>query len=47
MNKLTYEMPEMEVFVLADIIRTSDVLSEYTNSEIGPWIPAPGQNRPG
>ena len=47
MKKLTFETPEMEVLVFADIIRTSDVLSEYTNSDIGPWVPAPGQNKPG
>lgn len=45
MSKLTFEMPDMDVSVLAadDIVKTSDLLPEYTNEDIGPWIPTPGK----
>ena len=45
MSKFTFEMPDMDVTALAldDIVQTSDNLSEYTNDDIGPWVPAPGK----
>ena len=45
MNKLTFEMPDMNVVDLAvglDIIQTSGVSSEYINPDIGPWVPVGG-----
>jgi len=47
MSKLTFEMPDMDLIELAnvvDIIQTSGVSSEYINPDIGPWVPVGGKN---
>ena len=44
MSKLTFQMPDMDLLALDadDIVQTSEVLPEYTNPSIGPWVPTPG-----
>lgn len=42
MNKLTFEMPDMDVVDLAvnlDIIQTSSVETNYKDPIIGDWVP--------
>lgn len=45
MSKLTFEMPDMDVIDLAnavDVIETSGVSTDYSNPNIGPWVPVGG-----